>query len=51
MISKLNYSQQGVYLECFAHPESTQYNNPFLGRFCEDMDSEKLKMEYVPFPT
>ena len=43
MISKLNYSQQGVYLECIAHPESTQYNNPFLGRFCEDMDSEKLK--------
>ena len=43
MIGKLSCSQQGVYLECIAHPESTQYNLPFLGRFHEAMEPETLK--------
>ena len=43
MVRKLSCSQQGVYLGCMAHPESTQYNLPFLGRFREAMDPEKLR--------
>ena len=40
---RLSFAQQGVYLECAAHPESTQYNLPFLGRFNEAMEPERLK--------
>ena len=43
MNNKLSCAQQGVYLECVADPESTQYNLPFLGCFREAMDPERLK--------
>lgn len=43
MIDSLTSIQKGVYLECAAHPESTLYNLPFLGRFRESTDPEKLR--------
>ena len=43
MTGKLTGSQQGLYLECIADPESTLYNLPFLGLIHENTDPERLK--------
>ena len=43
MTGKLTGSQQGLYLECVADPESTLYNLPFLGLIHENTDPERLK--------
>ena len=43
MKAKLTGSQQGLYLECIDHPESTIYNLPFLGHIHEKVDPEQLK--------
>ena len=43
MIGKLSGSQLGIYLECVSHPEATQYNLPFLGKFHGAADPDKLK--------
>ena len=43
MTGKLTGSQQGLYLECIAYPESTIYNLPFLGHIHEETDPEQLK--------
>ena len=42
MNGNLSTNQEGIYLECVANPASTIYNLPFLGRFREEMDPEKL---------
>ena len=33
MTVRLSGSQQGIYLECIAYPESTMYNFPFFRTF------------------
>ena len=43
MTGHLNSSQQGIYLECIAYPESTMYNIPFLGHIRGDIDVDQLK--------
>ncbi len=43
MTSRLSSSQQGIYLECIAYPESTLYNLPFLGHVHGETDPEQLK--------
>ncbi len=43
MNGNLSTNQKGIYLECVANPASTIYNLPFLGRFREEMDPEKLR--------
>ena len=43
MTGRLRSSQQGIYLECIAYPESTLYNLPFLEHIHGDVDPEGLK--------
>ncbi len=43
MTGKLTGSQQGLYLECIADPESTLYNLPFLGVIHENTDPERKR--------
>lgn len=43
MTGRLSVVQKGIYLECVGNPESTLYNLPFLGRFREAMDPDKLQ--------
>lgn len=39
----LTSSQLGIFTECLANPEKTQYNLPYLVRFSESVDMERLK--------
>lgn len=39
----LSFEQQGIYTECQASPDSTQYNTPFCVRFPGSIGAEKLK--------
>lgn len=42
-ISRLSFSQQGVYADCLAHPDSTIYNIPMEVRFPASVTAEALK--------
>lgn len=39
----LSFSQQGVYAECLASPDTTPYNTPFCIAFPESISAEELK--------
>ena len=38
----LTMTQQGIYVECFSHPDSTIYNIPLLYRLGKGVDLDKL---------
>ena len=39
----LSKTQEGVYVECVAHPKSTVYNIPILLEISRELDEDKLK--------
>ncbi len=39
----ITQTQNGIFVECVAHPDSTIYNIPFLFRLSETVDTVKLK--------
>ena len=39
----ITQTQNGIFVECVAHPDSTTYNIPFLFRLSETVDPEKLR--------
>ena len=43
----LTSAQMGMYYEWQKDKELTQYNNPFLYRFPDQIDAERLKAAFV----
>ncbi len=43
----LTKNQEGIFVECLAHPDSTVYNIPVLLELSEKLDMEKLKLALV----
>ncbi len=39
----ITQTQNGIFVECVAHPDSTVYNIPFLFRLSDTVDPERLK--------
>ena len=39
----ITQTQNGIFVECVAHPDSTVYNIPYLFRLSDSVDTEKLK--------
>ncbi|MBO7663715.1 MAG: amino acid adenylation domain-containing protein [Clostridia bacterium] len=43
----LTRTQQGIYVECVARPDSTVYNVPILLKIADDLDPERLRRAIV----